>query len=148
MPSANDLHSLSEALSQFTRFAERINTVFSGVQDVLASAGFSAGCAAAPVQAPMFSATGVAVGARCPSPTPLPKRASKCRPPLAPGCMRLSASSTSAPPAACGRGRGGAGPLASYLLEPKFTRSPFTVEGCATGLARVISSVAAPARHR
>ena len=146
-----------------TRCAERIGTVSSGVQAVLASAGFSAASAGAPVQAPLLSATVAAMGAWSRSPIPLPNRAphrrvsepargsvarefcgallgavsgsaSKCCPPLPPECMRLSGSSTSAPPAANGPGPGGAGPLASYLTEPKFPLSSFTVDGCATGL--------------
>ena len=115
-------------------------------------------------QAPLLSATVAATGVRSSSPTPLPKRgphrrasqpvrgsvarelsgmmlgavsgsASKCCPPLLPESMRLSGSSTSTLPATCGPGRGVAGPSA---------RNPPS----ATGLARVFSSVAAPARQR
>ena len=67
-----NLHSLTTALCQFARLAEGTNTVSSRVQDVLASAGFSA---AATVQAPLLSATVAAMSARSRSPTPLPKRA-------------------------------------------------------------------------
>ena len=52
-----------EVVGSFLHCAERIDTVPSRVQDVLASAGFSASCAAAP--SPFHSG----------SPTPLPKRA-------------------------------------------------------------------------
>ena len=130
--------------------------VSSGVQDVLASAS------AAPVQVPLLSATVAGMSTRSRSPTPLPTRAphrrasdpgrgsgarersglllgavsglaSKCCPPLPPECMRLSDCSTSGRPAARGPGRGGAGPLASHLPEPKFfPLSSFTVDGCAT----------------
>ena len=71
-----NLHSLTAALCQFARRAEGINTVSGRVQDVLASAVFSA---AATVQAPLLSATVVAMGARSRSPTPLPKRAPHAR---------------------------------------------------------------------
>ena len=73
-PCQTPLHSLSATLSQFARFAESIDTVSNGNQDVLASAGFSAASASAPVQAPLLSATVAAMGARSRSPTPLPKR--------------------------------------------------------------------------
>ena len=61
--------------------------------------------------------------------------------------LGLSGSSTSAPPAARGLGRGDAGLLACHLPEPKFARS-FASEGCTAALARVSSSGASPARQR
>ena len=136
------------------RFAERTDTVHSGVQEVVASAGVSASSAGAPVQCLGCSLPPVQLWApHSPSPTPLPKRAPhrgaseparapvarelsgpllgavsgltlKCCPPLLLESLRPSGSSTSARHAARGLGRGGAGPLASYLPEPKFPPLP------------------------
>ena len=73
---ANRLHSLSAALSQFARLAEHTDTLSSGVQDVVASAGFSvAFLRSVQAQAPLLLATVAAMGTPFRSPIPLPKRA-------------------------------------------------------------------------
>ena len=131
---ANRLHSLSAALSQFARLAEHTDTLSSGVQDVVASAGFSvAFLRSVQAQAPVLSATVAAMGTPFRSPIPLPKRAPPqrasepargsvppglCDPLLeaVSGCL-LDFSSLCRP-GPCGRG--GAATSASHLTEPTF----------------------------
>ena len=69
MWSANRWHSLS-ALSQFARLAERLDTMSSAVQNVVASAGFSVASSGVPAQALLLSATVGTMGAPFRSPIP------------------------------------------------------------------------------
>ena len=65
----------SAALSQFAPLAERLDTMSSAVQNVVASAGFSVASSGVPAQAPLLSATVATMGAPFRSLIPLPKRA-------------------------------------------------------------------------
>ena len=153
-----------------------MDTVSSGVQDVVASAGFWAPCAVSPAQATPLSATVAVMGALSGSPTPLPKRAphrrasepahgshenclarcweavsglaSKCCPPLPVIPFALSGSSTAAPfqPVVL--------VVMALCFEPATSPSPsspalfFYRRSLRHCLARVLSGVASPARQQ